>query len=124
MNLPNQTLIHPHYILMTGALNANPNEVHDLLRRMEAQRLFPPWGLVENVNKDLNDYLPMQGALNASFEVLGAYHLLAKHRGAKDEIYEACRANPDLRHAAALFYPPETSSFVAGKSTGSPSNSP
>jgi hypothetical protein len=116
-NLPNQTLIHPHYILMSGALASNPNEIHDLLRRMEDNHLFPPWGLVENVTKDLNLYLPMQGALNAGFECLGAYHLLAKHRGIKDDVYEACRTNPDTRKAAAVFYPPETSAFAAGGSS-------
>jgi hypothetical protein len=119
-NLPNQTLIHPHYILIAGALAPNPNEVHDLLRRMEDQHLFPPWGMVENVNKDLTLYLPMQGALNAGFETVGAYHLLVKHRGIKDEIFEASRADLDLRKAAGVFYPPETSSFAGGSNVGSP----
>lgn len=119
-NLPNQTLIHPHYILMAAALDPNPNAVHDVLRRMEENRLFPPWGLVENVNKDVSQYLPMQGALNASFECLGAYHLLARHRGMKDDVYEASRANPDARKAASVFYPPETSSFAGGSSAVKP----
>ncbi len=119
-NLPNQTLIHPHYVLMSGALVPNPNDVHDLLRRMEEQHLFPPWGLVENVTKDVKLYLSMQGALNAGFECIGAYHLLARHRGVKDEIYEACRANKDARKAAAVFYPPDTSSLAGGSSDGNP----
>ncbi len=119
-NLPNQTLLHPHYVLMSAALAFNPNEVHDLLRRMEENHLFPPWGLVENVTKDLNIYLPMQGSLNAGFECIGAYHLLTKHRGMKNDVYEASRANSDTRKAAAVFYPPETSSFAGGSSEGSP----
>lgn len=119
-NLPNQTLIHPHYILMSAALVPNPNDVHELLRRMEENHLFPPWGLVENVTKDANIYLPMQSALNAGFECIGAYHLLVKHRGMKNDLYEASRTNPDLRKAAAVFYPPETTSFAGGSSEGSP----
>ncbi len=119
-SLPNQTIIHPHYILISSALASNPNDVHDLLRRMEDNHLFPPWGLVENVTKDVNSYLPMQGALNAGFESIGAYHLLAKHRGMKNDVYEASRANFDTRKAAAVFYPPETSSFAGGSSEGSP----
>lgn len=119
-NLPNQTLIHPHYVLMSGALASNPNDVHEILRSMEENHLFPPWGLVENVTKDVKLYLPMQGALNAGFECIGAYHLLAKHRGIKDEVYEASRANTDTRKAAAVFYPPDTSSFAGGSSDGSP----
>ena len=121
-SLPNQTLIHPHYILMSGALASNPSDVHDLLRSMEENHLFPPWGLVENVTKDVKLYLPMQGALNAGFECIGAYHLLAKHRGIKDEVYEASRANTDTRKAAAVFYPSETSSFAGGSNERSPSS--
>jgi hypothetical protein len=119
-NLPNQTLIHPHYVLMSGALVPNPNDVHDLLRRMEEHHLFPPWGLVENVTKDVKLYLSMQGALNAGFECIGAYHLLARHRGIKDEIFEACRENKETRKAAAIFYPPDTSSLAGGSNEGNP----
>ena len=125
VDLPNQTLIHPHYILMSACLNPRPDEVHDLLRKMETGHLFPPWGLVENVTKnDADEYLPMQGALNAGFECLGAYHLLARHRGIKDEIYEAAKENSELRKAAAMFYPADTTSFTLGSKTSSPSDTP
>lgn len=122
VDLPSQTLIHPHYILMSACLDPHPDEVHDLLRRMEKGHLFPPWGMVENVTKnDADEYLPMQCALNAGFECLGAYHLLARHRGIKDDLYEASQENPDLRKAAAMFYPSDTASFTLGSKTSSPS---
>jgi hypothetical protein len=121
VNLPNQTLLHPHYMLMSATSEQDPNALHDILRKMENENLFPPWGLVENFNKDLTERLPMQGALNAGFECVGAYHLLAKHRGTKDELYDACRTNAEMRKAAAVFYPPATSSFAAGSSRGIPS---
>ena len=106
---------------MSATTEPDPNALHDTLRKMEAANLFPPWGLMENFNKDLTESLPMQGALNAGFECLGAYHLLARHRGVKNEIYEACLKNPETRKAAAVFYPPATSSFAAGSNTGIPS---
>lgn len=121
VDLQRQTLIHPHYMLMSASLDQNPNDIYNLLRNMENEHLFPPYGMVENVTKDVDDYLPMQGALNAGFETLGSYHLLAKHRGMKDDIYEAAVMNPEFRKGAAVFYPAETSSAVAGGSrTGMP----
>jgi len=122
VDLERQTLIHPHYMLMSAALDQNPNDIYNLLRSMESDHFFPPYGLVENVTKDEDEYLPMQGALNAGFETLSAYHLLAKHRGAKDEIYEASMMNPELRKGAAVFYPAETTSstIAGGNSTGMP----
>ena len=123
VDLPTQTLIHPHYILMSACLDPQPDNVHVLLRRMETGHLFPPWGIVENVTKnDADEYLPMQGALNAGFECLGAYHLLARHRGIKDELHEASRENAELRKAAAMFYPSDTTSFTLGSKTSSPSD--
>jgi hypothetical protein len=122
VDLQRQTLIHPHYILMSACLDQNPNDIYNLLRSMESDHFFPPYGLVENVTKDEDQYLPMQGALNAGFETLGAYHLFAKHRGTKDEIYDACLMNSELRKGAAVFYPVETSSstIAGGSSTGMP----
>jgi hypothetical protein len=114
VNLPNQTLLHPHYLLMSATTEPDPNALHDLLRTMENEHLFPPWGLVENFNKDMTESLPMQGSLNAGFECIGAYHLIAKHRGMKNDLYEASRGNAELRKAAAVFYPPATSSFAVG----------
>lgn len=122
VDLPRQTLIHPHYVLMSACLDQNPNDIYNLLRNMENEHLFPPYGMVENVTKDENDYLPMQGALNAGFETLSSYHLLAKHRGMKDDLYEAAIMNPDYRKGAAVFYPAETSSssFAGGNRQGMP----
>jgi hypothetical protein len=104
VDLPGQTVIHPHYILMSATLQ-DPKEVYDLLGRMEKAGFFTPWGMVEAICVTDDDYLPMQGSLNAAFETLGAYHLLVKHRQIPDVIYEANLATPTLRHAVRLFYP-------------------
>ena len=107
-DLPNQRLLHPHYVLMSAALAQRPAEVYALLERMEKAGFFPPWGMVENVTVTGSSYLPMNGALNAAFETLGAYHLLAKHRGLPDAVHEASRQVPELRHAIEVFYPSKT----------------
>jgi hypothetical protein len=104
VDLPNQVIIHPHYMLMSGALR-EPAELYQTLQRLEEANLFPPWGLVESVHMSVSHYLPMNGSLNAAFETLGAYHLFAKHRQLGDAVYEACRLSPQLRRAAELFYP-------------------
>lgn len=105
VDLPDQKLIHPHYILMSAVMHPQPAEIYDLLQRMEKSGYFPPWGLVENLTVDGRSYLPMQGSLNAGFEVLGAYHLLAKNRGIPDAIYQASLSSPYVRRAMRLFYP-------------------
>lgn len=105
VDLPDQKLIHPHYILMSGPLRSKTADVYALLGRMEKAGYFPPWGLVENLDVDGRSYLPMEGALNAGFEALSAYHLLAKHRGIPDAIYQASRDCPQIRRAMELFYP-------------------
>lgn len=105
VDLPGQTMIHPHYVLMAGSL-ADPAEVYPLLRRMEKAGLFMPWGMVETVDVSGRSYLPMTGSLNAGFESLGAYHLLARQRGFEDRIYSACRKAPEMRRAVQIFYPP------------------
>lgn len=107
VDLPDQKLIHPHYILMSSVLHPQPAELFKLFDRMEKACCFPPWGMVENMDVDGRSYLPMEGALNAGFEVLGAYHLLAKHRGISDAIYAASMKSPHLRRAMRLFYPPK-----------------
>jgi len=104
VDLPNQAMIHPHYILMSGALTV-PSETYALLGRMEKAGYFTPWGMVETICITGHSYLPMTGSLNAGFEALGAYHLFAKNRGLPDLIYEASRNSPELRRAAELFYP-------------------
>lgn len=105
MTVPKTTLLHPHYILMSAPLRPSPGETYKLLQVMEANGLFPPWGLVENFTADLTEYLPMTGALNASFECLGAYHLWAVAAGKPDEIYEAAKSNPVTAEAIKAFYP-------------------
>lgn len=106
VDLPDQAMIHPHYILMSAALT-DPAETYALLERMEMAGWLPPWGLVETISITGHTYLPMTGSLNAAFEALGAYHLFAKHRGVPDAIYEASRQSPELRRAIRLFYPEE-----------------
>lgn len=105
MDLTGQTLIHPHYILMSAALQPEPGRVLDLLGRLEKAGYFPPWGLVENLRADGGSYLPMNGALNAGFEAIGAYHLVTKNRRITDSIHEASRHCPEIRHAMTIFYP-------------------
>lgn len=104
VDLPNQAMIHPHYILMSAALTA-PADTYALLERMEKAGYFPPWGMVETICITGHSYLPMIGSLNASFETIGAYHLLAKNRGSPDLIYQSSRQSPELRRAVELFYP-------------------
>lgn len=105
VDLPDQSVIHPHYILMSAALT-EPAETYALLQRMEHAGLFTPWGMVETVSVRGKTYLPMNGSLNAGFETLGAYHLLAKLRGFPNAIYAASRQSQELRRASQLFYPP------------------
>lgn len=105
VDLPNQEMVHPHYILMSSALD-EPAAVYALLERMEKAGWFTPWGMVETISIVEKSYLPMNGSLNACFETLGAYHLFAKNRQVPNAIYEASRNSPELRRAVELFYPP------------------
>ena len=105
VDLPAQTLVHPHYILMSGALEEKPETVYALLHRMEHAGWLTPWGLVENIRADGSGYLPMISGLNAGFETLGAYHLLAKAHHVEDSIYKASRESTELRDAIKIFYP-------------------
>jgi len=105
VDLPDQKLIHPHYILMSATLHPQISETYELLERMEKASYFPPWGMVENLNVDGRSYLPMEGSLNAGFEALSAYHLFAKHRQIPDAIYAASLKSSHIRRAMQLFYP-------------------
>ncbi|MDB6139423.1 MAG: hypothetical protein JWO94_2495 [Verrucomicrobiaceae bacterium] len=105
VDLPSQRLVHPHYILMSGTLEENPQTIYALLRRMEHSGWLTPWGLVENILADGSGYLPMISSLNAGFETLGAYHLLAKARHEEDCIYKTSRQSSEIREAMTLFYP-------------------
>ncbi len=108
VSLPNQAVLHPHYILMSAPM-ADPAELYALLARMERAGFFPPWGMVETTSVTGASYLPMIGSLNAGFEALGAYHLLAKKRVIPNMIYAASQRSPMIRRAAALFYPASSS---------------
>jgi hypothetical protein len=88
-----------------SATLTEPAETYALLHRMEHAGLFTPWGMVEAIKINGETYLPMNGALNAGFETLGAYHLLAKHRALPDAIYNASRQSQELRRAVQFFYP-------------------
>ncbi len=105
VDLMNQRLVHPHYMLMSALMEEDPKLVYRLLDRMEHDGYLTPWGLVENITADGSRYLPMISALNAAFEAIGSYHLLAKTRGIDDAIYEASRRSKELRNAMKLFYP-------------------
>jgi len=105
VDLPGQEIIHPHYILMSGGMAGDTKQVYAILQKLEDQGYFPPVGLAENINMRTGEHLPMLGSLNASFEALSACHLLARHRGQADPIYEAVRSCPILSEAARLFYP-------------------
>ena len=72
---------------------------------MESRGLYPPWGLVENVNVDLSEYLPLQGSLNASFESIAAYHLWAEVAAQPDDIYKSASRCAVLQDAIRAFYP-------------------
>lgn len=98
-------LIHPHYMLLAWEHWSDPADLYRVLRRMERKGLMPPWGLVENVDPQLEEYLPMGGSLNASFECLSAYHLWAKANGQPDAIYGAAGSCEPLRRAMRTFYP-------------------
>jgi hypothetical protein len=104
-DLPKQEIIHPHYILMSACLHDDTAATLRMLERLEKEGVFPPWGLMENVDTATGEMLPMLGSLNASFEALAAYHLLAKHRRVPDIIYQAVRDHPELSAALRLFYP-------------------
>lgn len=96
---PEEKLIFPHYILMSAQLESDPRTAYDLLGRMEQRGWLTPWGLVEHVKSDGRAYLPMIGSLNASFEAMGAYHLLMRHRETQNDIYLAASKDPVMQDA-------------------------
>lgn len=105
VDLPDQRLIHPHYILLSGTVEEDPQAVYRLMETLEEAGWFTPLGLAENIMADGSRSLPMIGGLNAGFEALGAYHLLAKARGLENAIHRASVRNAELREAIRLFYP-------------------
>ncbi len=115
VDLPDQKLIHPHYLLMSAPLRPQTTEMFEVFEHMEKAGWFPPWGMVENLDINGQYYLPMEGALNAGFEALSAYHLLVKHRSITDVIYAASQKNPQIRAAMQLFYPQAAADATAGQ---------
>lgn len=105
VDLKSQTAIHPHYFIMSAALEKNPKAVHLMLRRFAQSGCYHPLGLVETLSADGARRLPMIGGLNAGFEALGAYHLFAKAEKKENVIYKASRESPEIRAAMRLFYP-------------------
>jgi hypothetical protein len=105
VDIEQQTLLHPHYVLMAAAIEDDPAQVRTTLQAMEQLRIFTPWGMVENVNVKDGETLPMLGSLNACFEALGAYHFLKKATSSSNEIYEASRSVPEINRAMKVFYP-------------------
>jgi hypothetical protein len=105
VDIEQQTLLHPHYVLMAAALEDDPEQVRTTLQAMEKLRIFTPWGMVENVSVKDGETLPMLGSLNACFEALGAYHYLKKASSSSNEIYQASRSVPEIRRAMKVFYP-------------------
>jgi hypothetical protein len=105
VDLKGAKVVHPHYILMSGVVEQDTAEVYKLLKRMDGLGYLTTLGMVENISVSSDRYLPMLGALNAGFEVLGAYHLAAKHRQRPNAIYAAALRSPEIREAMKLFYP-------------------
>jgi hypothetical protein len=98
-------IIHPHYVLMSGSLEADPSAVYRVLRVMEKHHLLSPWGMVESFDKDLDSYLPIIDSFHAALECVSAYHLWARAEKKPDEIYEAAQDCPLLWEAVGAFYP-------------------
>lgn len=97
-------LFHLHYILLSAPLLPDTNIAYKTIQRLEQERLFPPFGLVENVDADLRQFLPMADSLNASFETISAYHLRQKHTGQPDSIYNAANNCDVVADALDVFY--------------------
>lgn len=105
VDIPQQSLIHPHYVLMTTTTEPEPATTYRLLGDLEKSGYLSPWGMVENISADGTRYLPMISALNAAFEAIGAYHLMAKALKQEDVIYKASQDIPEVRAAMKIFYP-------------------
>lgn len=105
VDLPQQSLVHPHYMLMSAALYRDPTALRRSFQWMEQQRILGAWGLVENIHAIDQITLPMIGSLNATFEALGAYHFYAKHHHQSNAIYRASQSVPELQKAMRSFYP-------------------
>ena len=105
VELEDQMLLHPHYILMSAAGAPEPLKVREILELMEKKNILTPLGMVENVSLCNGETLPMIGSLNACFEALGSYHLERKISKRTDAVYEAARTISELNMAMKIFYP-------------------
>ncbi len=105
VDLKDQTVLHPHYMLMAAAVDDESSQLRDVLHGMEQQGWFTPLGLVENVSVKDGQSLPMIGSLNACFEAIGAYHFHQKSHPESNAIYRAAREVSELRDAMKIFYP-------------------
>lgn len=105
VDLPDQQVVHPHYIALSAALEKDHDALKGLLHRLQHAGWYTPFGFVENIPVDGNRHLPMIGGLNACFETLGAYHLVAKVEQAENVIYKASRDDKEIREAMRLFFP-------------------
>lgn len=105
VDLEQQTVLHPHYMLMAAAIDEEPSQLRDVLRGMEKKGWFTPLGLVENVSVNDGQSLPMIGSLNACFEAIGAYHFHKRNHRDSNTIYRAAREVSELRDAMKIFYP-------------------
>ncbi len=94
-----QHLIYPHYILMSALMEPNAGAVYDVIKTLECNGWFTPWGLVENFGSDGKSYVPMISSLNASFESLASYHLLMAYRGESDALYDVAAGDPVFKDA-------------------------
>jgi hypothetical protein len=99
------TVLHSHYVLMSGLSADDPKPTWERVQAMEKAGLMPPWGLVENFTCDLGEYLPVPGSLNAAFGCLAAYHLAARTENKPDRIYHAARECEATKGAVGVFYP-------------------
>lgn len=99
-------ILRPHYILMSGLVDPDPEPALEVLATLKAQGLFQPWGLVSGFSRDL-EHLPLVGSFSAVLEALAAYHLVARVKEEPDRIYEAIEYCGLLREAIRAFYPPD-----------------
>ena len=96
--------IHPHYMFMGLALG-NTELYAKGLSALDAKQFLYPFGLPENIEADLRLHNPMQGSLNAGFEVISAYHGWKKRSSQENVLDRASMTDPLLRKAAGRFYP-------------------
>lgn len=106
VDMPGVRWMHPHAMIM-GLAQSGGDTYRTGLERLANHGFLFPWGLPENIEVGLRLHNPMQGSLNASFEVLAAYHGWRRAKGERDLIDEASLGDPLMRRGAGRFYFPE-----------------